>query len=62
MHKYLYVLDYSTPSICEIKLEEHHSEMYAHEILHEYGLDDDECSWMFTDRPLGVTTINKIEK
>ena len=61
MHRYLYVFDYSTPNIYEIKLEKYHSEMYAHEILHEHGLDDDECSWMFTDKPLSIQTINKIE-
>lgn len=62
MYGYLYVLDYSTPNIYEIKLEEHHSKMTWEEILREYGINDDECSWMFTDRPLGILTINKIKK
>ena len=62
MNKYLYVLDYSTPSICEIKLEEYHSQMTPDEILYEYGLNEDECHWMFTDKPLSLETLNKIEQ
>ena len=60
MYGYLYVLDYSTPSICEIKLEEYHRKMTPEEILSEYGFNDDECYWMFTDKQLSVQTINKL--
>ena len=62
MYGYLYAFDYSTPSICEIELEEYHSKMTPDEILREYGLNDDECYWMFTNEPLVVNKLIKQKK
>lgn len=63
MDSYLYVLDYNTPGIYEIKLEKDDNKRTPEEILERYGLKDDECSWMFVDgKKLNLETINKIEK
>lgn len=61
MYEYLYILDYSTPRICEIKLDENSSKETTDEILDKYDFDQNCCSWMFTNIKLELETINKIK-
>lgn len=60
MDSYLYIFDYSTPAIYEIKLEEDDNKLTPEEILANYDLNDDECYWMFVDgKRLKIETIEK---
>lgn len=58
MYEYLYILDYSTPGIYEIKLDEDSSKETTDELLDKYGFDQNYCSWMFTNIKLNLQTIN----
>lgn len=59
MYEYLYILDYSTPGIYEIKLDENSSKETTDEILDKYNFDQNCCSWMFTNIKLNLQTINE---
>lgn len=48
MNEYLYVLDYSDSTICEIHLTDEEQNMDTEQILSNHGLDIDTCSFMFT--------------
>lgn len=62
MLEFMYILNYSNPGIYKIKLDKESCNKTPDEILEEYGLNEDECSWMFVDRELELETINKIEQ
>lgn len=46
--EYLYVLDYSDSTICEIQLDEEDENLETEDILNRRNLDMDECSFMWT--------------
>lgn len=60
--EWLYVLDYRNGGLYEIKLtsEEQERELDMEVFLKEYGLNEDECSWMFTSNR--IIMIERIEK
>lgn len=60
--EWLYVLDYRNGGLYEIKLtqEEQERELDMDIFLKEYGLNSDECSWMFTEHRIII--IERIEK
>lgn len=58
--RYLYFMDYSTPAIYKIKLEDGAEKQTPDEILKDYGLDEDNGYWMFCDNDIEIETINKI--
>ena len=60
--EYCYVMDYSNGGLYEIKLtpEEQEETLDMQAFLFEYGLKDDECAWMFTNKR--IVTIDRIEK
>lgn len=60
--EWLYVLDYRNGGVYEIKLtpEEQERELDMDVFLKEYGLNIDECSWMFTEHK--IVMIERIEK
>ena len=60
MLEFMYILNYSNPGIYKIKLDKESCKKTPDEILKEYGLNEDECSWMFTDKELELETINKV--
>lgn len=60
MLEFMYILNYSNPGIYKIKLDEESSKKTPDEILNEYGLNEDDCSWMFVDRELELETIDKV--
>ena len=60
--EWLYVLCYADSSINEIALTEEDEDVDIETILGRYGLNADECSWMFTtNRIENITNLN-IEK
>lgn len=61
-NEYVYILDYCNGGIYEIELtpEEQEQELDMDIFLKEYGLNADECSWMFTTNK--IYNIEKIEK
>lgn len=61
MLEFMYILNYSNPGIYKIKLDEESSKKTPDEILEEYDLNEDDCSWMFVDRELELETINKVD-
>ena len=60
--EWLYVLDYNNEGLYEIKLtpEEQERDLYMDVFLKEYGLNVNECSWMFTSHR--IIMIERIEK
>lgn len=62
MLEFMYILNYSNPGIYKIKLDEESCNKATDEILKEYGLNEDECSFMFSDKELELETIDKIDK
>lgn len=55
---YLYVMDYSQSSIFEIKLDGTENDDIER-LLKEYGLDIDDCNYMYSRTKLNIETINK---
>ena len=57
--EWIYVLDYSDCSICEIVLDRD-DERDVEDVLKEYGCNINTCSWMITDRKIeSITKLNK---
>lgn len=61
-NEWLYILDYCNGGLYEIKLEpeDRDRELDMDVFLKEYGLNADECSWMFTERR--IVLIERIYK
>uniref|UniRef100_A0AAU8MJK4 Uncharacterized protein n=1 Tax=Geladintestivirus 1 TaxID=3233133 RepID=A0AAU8MJK4_9CAUD len=59
--EYLYVLDYSDSTVCEIVLTEEDQNARVETILKKYGLDIDNCAFMFTlERNISINTLTPI--
>lgn len=58
MNEYLYVLDFCTPGIYEIELDDKDQELEIDEILDRRGLKSSNCSFMSTSEKLELETIN----
>ena len=56
---YLYVLEFSYPTIYEIKLTEENQELTSYEILEKYGLKESNCSFMYSKNKLELSTIKE---
>lgn len=56
---YLYVLEYSYPSIFEIELTEEDQDLTSNEILEKHGLKESVCEFMYTENKLELTTLKK---
>ena len=57
--EWIYVLDYSDCSICEI-VHDIDDERYLEDILEEYGCNINTCSWMISDHKIeSITELNK---
>lgn len=52
--EYLYVLDYSAPSIYEIPMEENEE---VEDVLDKHNLNDAYCSFMVTDVKLNIDVL-----
>ena len=48
MKEYLYILDYSDSTICEIHLTDEEQDLDIDDILKRHELDIDSCVFMFT--------------
>ena len=56
---YLYILDLSDCTICEIILTNEDKTLETEDVLKKYGCDIDYCQFMYTvNRILGITTLN----
>lgn len=56
--EYIYVLDYSDCTICEIIIDTN-DEREVEDILKEYCCNVNTCSWMITDHKINeITTLN----
>lgn len=60
--EWLYILNYCNGKLYEIKLtpEEQEEELDMEIFFKEYGLNVDECSWMFSSERLNLETIDRI--
>ena len=56
---YLYILEYSYPSIYEIKLTKEDIVLTSNELLEKYGLKETNCSFMYTKNKLELEILNK---
>jgi len=60
--EYCYVLDYCAGSIYEIELDGTKEENYnedTEELLEDYGLNANECNWMFSTDKLSIEPLKK---
>lgn len=56
--EYIYVLDYSDCTICEI-IRDTNDKREVEDVLEEYGCNVNTCSWMITDNKINeITTLN----
>lgn len=56
--EYIYVLDYSDCTICEI-IRDTNDEREVEDVLEEYGCNINTCSWMISDHKITeITTLN----
>lgn len=59
MDTYLYILDYSYLNVYEIKLTKEDLEIEDIEkLFNKYGLNVDNCSWMFTYKKKDIINLN----
>lgn len=57
--EWIYVLDYSDCTICEI-VHDRDDEREVEDVLEEYGCNINTCSWMITDHKIeSITELNK---
>lgn len=61
-NEYLYILDYSDCTVCEIKLDEKDDKLTTEEILYRRGLNPDECAFMYTTLKCDYIIPLEIEK
>lgn len=55
---YIYILDYSDSTICEI-IRDVDDEREIEDVLEEYGCNINTCSWMITDYKINeIKTLN----
>ena len=47
--KYIYVLDYSDCSICELKYDASDNDFDIEDYLEQHGCNVNTCSWMFSN-------------
>lgn len=57
--EYLYCLDYSDNTICEIILDEKDDELNTEEILHRRHMNIDTCAYMYSSTK--INNITEIE-
>lgn len=56
--EYIYVLDYSDGTICEI-VTDANDEREVEDVLEEYGCNINTCSWMISDHKITeITPLN----
>ena len=56
--EYIYILDYSDSTICEI-VRDVDDERKVEDVLKEYGCNINTCSWMITDNKINeIITLN----
>ena len=56
--EYIYVLDYSDGTICEI-VRDANDEREVEDVLEEHGCNINTCSWMISDHEITeITTLN----
>lgn len=56
---YLYILEFSYPSIYEIELTEEDQKLTSNEILEKHGLKEDNCNFMYTKNKLELLTLKE---
>ena len=57
---YIYILDFLQNGIYEIKCDDTNEDIEIEEIFKQYGLNIDNCSWMFSEVKLEIEQIEKI--
>ena len=58
MDEYIYVLDFCTPGIYEIELDDEDEDLEIDKILDRRGLKSSNCNYMFASEKLELETIN----
>lgn len=60
MGKYLYIFDYCNWGIYKIDVPNTEEDINVEQLLAEYGLNEDNCSYMFSDNELCIEFIEKV--
>lgn len=60
MWKYLYVFDYCVCGIYKIDVPNTEEDIDVEQLLREYGLNIDTCSYMFSNDELCIQFIDKV--
>lgn len=62
-YKYIYVLDFCSGSIFELKLTtKEYLDKDIVDILDDYGLKENQCDWMISDKNLNIEHLTKNNK
>ena len=58
MNEYIYILDFCTPGIYEIELDDKDEDLEIDEILDRRGLKSSNCNYMIVSEKIELETIN----
>ena len=62
---YLYVLDYSDSTVCQIELdeeEENNGDIDIEDVFHRCGIKESNCAWMYSNNMLDIIPLFKEPK
>lgn len=57
VNEWIYILDYANGEIYSHRFTEEEQNIEIDDFLKKYGLNSDECSWMFTQKPLTLVSL-----
>ena len=57
VNEWIYILDYANGELYGHKLTEKEQDMEIDDFFKKYELNSDECSWMFTQKPLTLISL-----
>jgi hypothetical protein len=55
--EWIYILDYANSNLYGHRLTEKEQDMEIDDFFKKYELNSDECSWMFTQKPLTIISL-----
>ena len=57
VNEWIYILDYANAELYSHRLTEEEQDLEIGDFFERYGLNEDECSWMFSDKCLTLNSL-----
>lgn len=57
VNEWIYILDYANVELYGHRLTEEEQDLEIGDFFERYGLNEDECSWMFSDKCLTLNSL-----